>query len=210
MMSDPDCLISSGTSVYATYEGAEIRAPRHPGSIITVLLLLCTTVRLPLLHGMGKIPCGVVLKASKNQLAKKRMIKPASLLRGCFMAGCSTNNSGAKPIASSRRGDGVLKANKQLRTGIPKSFCHILVIISSAQISQSLGMVSISVKKMSDEMSRNAVRKGLNMRLPRGERMERGSPHATITGRETSVKNSCTMVNSSSQYLMYSIILFMK
>ena len=87
--------------------------------------------------------------------------------------------------------------------------CHNLVTYSSACISHSLGMVSISLKNMSDDKNRKAVKNGLNIMLPIGDRMESGSPHATIMGNETSVRNNWIMVKSNSQWWMRYVSLFM-
>jgi len=50
-----------------------------------------------------------------------------------------------------------------------------------------VGMLSKAPKKISDERRRNMRMKGLKIKFPRGENIERGSPQATRMGREKSV-----------------------
>jgi hypothetical protein len=51
-------------------------------------------------------------------------------------------------------------------------------------------MKNISQKKMMHDRNKKSVRTGLKIRLPTGERIESGSPHAIKIGREKSVIKS--------------------
>ena len=53
-------------------------------------------------------------------------------------------------------------------------------------------MWSNSEKNMSDEQSKNAVIKGLKIKLPTAVINEKGNPQATTIGKDTSVKKHCT------------------
>lgn len=55
-------------------------------------------------------------------------------------------------------------------------------------------MERISQKKISEERSKKRASGKLNIKLPRGLRIDTGSPQAIKIGSDTAVKNSCRWV----------------